>query len=210
MAVRVDQHNGNYTRPLLDLKRLGTYYESRMSAKLLTCFVCVGFLALSVLSLDRWMSTPIDPDFQRHLTALENSPKMTLAEAIRSYQDSQKLPEASPTKAQTVSQNSFPAAQQPTKPENESLPKPLGPAELKKKILEVAKIDRLHHEIHARVGEQRWESEVKPRFVEALYSNIVQDTGESFPSLEQVLNWLRANPDRARMFLERSAQDEGR
>jgi hypothetical protein len=47
-------------------------------------------------------------------------------------------------------------------------PVPVAPAEaaeVKRRLLREAELERVHHEVHAKVGEEVWEYEVKPAFL---------------------------------------------
>jgi hypothetical protein len=60
----------------------------------------------------------------------------------------------------------------------------------------------LHYRIYSRVGERAWENEVKPDFLMAITYATANSTGNPLPESRDVVEWVRANPSRARHLLE--------
>lgn len=75
----------------------------------------------------------------------------------------------------------------------------------KKELLASAGLLALHHTVYAKVGEERWESQVKSAFLSAITRAAVKDTGEVLPSWQMVVEWVRAHPEEARRMLKDSA-----
>ncbi len=65
-------------------------------------------------------------------------------------------------------------------------------------------IESLHHQIHQEVGEKRWERDVKPRFLRNLFQESMEDSGNYFPSLQDVMDWSRRSPRQSVNLLEES------
>jgi hypothetical protein len=82
---------------------------------------------------------------------------------------------------------------------------PARAAEEKAAALEAGELTLLHHVIHGKVGEKRWENEVKPEFLKRLTARVVQDTGNPFPDSAAVNDWLRTHRDEAKKMLEDAA-----
>lgn len=75
----------------------------------------------------------------------------------------------------------------------------------KRELLASAGLFDLHHTVYAKVGEVRWEREVKPAFLGAITRATVRETGELIPSWRQVVDWVRAHPEDARRMLKDAA-----
>lgn len=76
----------------------------------------------------------------------------------------------------------------------------------KKELLASAGLGKLHHTIYAKVGEDRWENQVKPDFLSAITRATVRDSGDPIPSWQMVVEWVRAHPSEARQMLENAAR----
>lgn len=59
----------------------------------------------------------------------------------------------------------------------------------KRELLSSAGLSDLHHAVYAKVGEARWEREVKPAFLGAITHATVRETGDIIPSWRQVVDW---------------------
>ena len=84
-----------------------------------------------------------------------------------------------------------------------------GPEELalaKKELLASAGLLALHHTVYAKVGEERWERQVKPDFLGAITLATVRETGDPIPSWQMVVEWVRAHPSESRRILENAAR----
>ena len=84
-----------------------------------------------------------------------------------------------------------------------------GPEELalaKKELLACAGLLALHHTVYAKVGEERWERQVKPDFLGAITLATVRETGDPIPSWQMVVEWVRAHPSESRRILENAAR----
>lgn len=75
----------------------------------------------------------------------------------------------------------------------------------KKELLASANLAKLHHTIYAKVGEERWEHQVKPDFLSAITRATARETGDLLPSWQMVVDWVRAHPAEARRMLEGAA-----
>ena len=64
-------------------------------------------------------------------------------------------------------------------------------------------IDQLHHKVWQKVGEDRWEAEVKPAILRDLTVGTIRETGNPFPALQDVVDWAHTHPDEARGIFER-------
>ena len=76
----------------------------------------------------------------------------------------------------------------------------------KKELLASADLSKLHHTVYAKVGEERWERQVKPDFLGAITLATVRETGDPIPSWQMVVEWVRAHPSEARRILENAAR----
>lgn len=75
----------------------------------------------------------------------------------------------------------------------------------KKELLLSAGLFDLHNAVYAKVGEARWERQVKPDFLSAITRATAWDTGDPFPSWRMVVDWVRDNPEDARRMLKDAA-----
>lgn len=75
----------------------------------------------------------------------------------------------------------------------------------KKELLSSAGLFDLHHTVYAKVGETRWEREVKPEFLSAITRATVLETGDPLPSWRMVVDWVRLHPEDARRMLKNAA-----
>lgn len=78
-------------------------------------------------------------------------------------------------------------------------------ATAKRELLVSAGLDALHHKVYAKVGERAWKDEVRPAFMSAVTWETVRATGKPLPEWEDIVAWVRANPQRARQLLEAAA-----
>jgi len=76
----------------------------------------------------------------------------------------------------------------------------------KKELLASAGLAKLHHTVYAKVGEDRWESQVKPDFLGAITRATAREAGDPIPSWQMVVDWVRAHPSEARQMLENAAR----
>jgi len=77
--------------------------------------------------------------------------------------------------------------------------------EAKEALLDSAGLRSLHNEIYAKVGEQAWESAVKPDFLSAITQAAARDQGTLFPEWRDVVTWVRTHPAEARRMLQEAA-----
>lgn len=77
-------------------------------------------------------------------------------------------------------------------------------AAIKKAAVEAGALETIHNLVYERVGEERWEGDVKPEFLSLLMRRVAFDTGNPAPTSGDILGWLRAHPDEARMLMERA------
>lgn len=75
----------------------------------------------------------------------------------------------------------------------------------KKELLASAGLAALHHTVYAKVGEERWERQVKPDFLSAITRATVWETGDPMPTWRRIVDWVRAHPEEARRMLESAA-----
>lgn len=61
-----------------------------------------------------------------------------------------------------------------------------------------------HLRVHRQVGERRWETTVKPRFLRSLILETMRDTGSLLPELRDVVEWGRTHPAKSVDLLEKS------
>lgn len=72
----------------------------------------------------------------------------------------------------------------------------------KKELISSADLFELHNKVHAKVGSRDWEARVKPEFMSAITRRTVQETGNLFPSLQDIIQWVRAHPEEAREIMQ--------
>ncbi len=65
---------------------------------------------------------------------------------------------------------------------------------LKRELLREAELERVHNEVYEKVGEERWEYDVKPSFLQAITWMTIQETGDPLPTEKQILEWVRSHP----------------
>lgn len=95
---------------------------------------------------------------------------------------------------------------EPSKP-GEAKPKPAEDlTQLKKEILEAGDLLEYHHLIYEKVGEERWESEVKPKFVRDVAARVIFDQGTVTPSPDEIKSWMREHRAEVRQLLEDAAR----
>ncbi len=83
-------------------------------------------------------------------------------------------------------------------------PEEEGPAvEAKRALLKEADLMKLHNTVYAQVGEERWVGEVRPQFMSELTALTIRETGNPFPKWQDVVEWTKKNPQKARGILER-------
>ena len=78
---------------------------------------------------------------------------------------------------------------------------------VKEALLQTADLRRLHNKVYVEVGEDRWEGEVKPRFLHTITVKTVGETGNPFPAWEDIVEWVRSHPDETRQIMENSARE---
>jgi hypothetical protein len=76
----------------------------------------------------------------------------------------------------------------------------------KAELLASAGLMELHNAVYAKVGERTWEERVKPEFMSRIIWQTVAETGDPFPRWQDVVGWVRANPEKARSILEGAAR----
>ena len=91
-------------------------------------------------------------------------------------------------------------------PEAPPLPKPL--SQLKTEAIQAAGLEIFHNTVYERVGEERWEGYVKPRFARAVFLRVIEETGNPLPGPDEIIRWLRAHQAEAREMLEQAAKPE--
>lgn len=79
------------------------------------------------------------------------------------------------------------------------------PEELKSRLLDVAGLREVHHEVYAQVGEQDWEARVKPAFIRDITFATIRDNGTLLPDADEIIDWARTHPEAARDLLRRQA-----
>jgi hypothetical protein len=76
-------------------------------------------------------------------------------------------------------------------------------AELKKTLLKEGELERVHHKVYEKVGEEVWEESVKPDFMRALLLKTISATGNPIPNVTDVINWAKEHKKEANELMER-------
>lgn len=81
--------------------------------------------------------------------------------------------------------------------------------DLKKSFLREGKIEEKHHEVYQKVGEEKWEGEVKPEFIRDVTIQTMWETGKVLPSWQEMTKWVKDHPDEAKRLMDRHAAKPG-
>jgi hypothetical protein len=76
----------------------------------------------------------------------------------------------------------------------------------KVELIAQAGLFELHNEIYTKVGPLAWENRVKPAFMGAITLETIRDTGDYLPDWRDIVNWVRAHPERTRQLLKEAAK----
>jgi hypothetical protein len=60
----------------------------------------------------------------------------------------------------------------------------------------------LHNKIYQEVGERAWRDQVRPEFLSRITWETVRATGSLVPEPQEVIDWVRHNPEQARQILK--------
>jgi hypothetical protein len=78
--------------------------------------------------------------------------------------------------------------------------------EAKMALINSADLARIHHEVHAAIGEENWEAFAKPEFLQEIQRRTRKSTGRD-PTWQDVVAWVRSHPDEANRLLESFKDD---
>ncbi len=74
-------------------------------------------------------------------------------------------------------------------------------------LINSADLARIHHEVHAAIGEENWETFAKPEFLQEITRRTRASTGSAEPTWQEVVAWVRNHPDEANRLLESYKND---
>jgi hypothetical protein len=80
----------------------------------------------------------------------------------------------------------------------------------KVELVRSAGLFELHNKVYTRVGEAAWCQQVKPDFMSAITWETVWSIGSLTPDWRDVVEWVRAHPERARALLRGAGMPGGR
>lgn len=78
-------------------------------------------------------------------------------------------------------------------------------AQLKREMIQAGELEVAHNTVYERVGEKRWEAQVKPEFLSLLTRRVAADTGDPFPDHDAIIEWLKAHREEAKRLLDQAA-----
>jgi len=75
--------------------------------------------------------------------------------------------------------------------------------ELKQKLIAQSDLFASHNAVYEKVGEEKWETTIKPDFMNELLTSVIADTGNPMPEEDEVLNWVHEHSDQVKAMMER-------